>query len=169
MDSRGTDGEAVPFMAALARAGITGRPPLVVREGGGVVTAGGGGEEDGISGGGDGELLEDEVFPVGPLEDENPAASAAGGLVEVTLAGTVKPDPGKLLVEGAGSADSVGEDSGDEEVSTRFAATSFCHIDRTAIVPTTPTPTNTSNAIPQPIASHIPVDSPSEERAWLGN
>jgi hypothetical protein len=155
-------------MAALARAGITGRPPLVVKDGGGVVTAGGGGEDDRLSGGGTGELLEDVVFPAGPLDDEKPAVSGAGGLEEVTLAGTVKPDPGKLLVEGAGSADSRG-DSGEEDVSTGFAATSFRHIDRTAIVPATPTPTSKSNAIPPPIANHAPVDKPSDERAWLGS
>jgi|GEM_PF-6140921 hypothetical protein len=147
---------------------MTGRPPLVVKEGGGVVTAGGGGEDEGISGGGEGELLEDEVFPVELLEDENPAGSRAGGLEEVTLAGTVKPDPG-MLEEGTGSAASVGEDSDEEDFSTGFAATSFCHIDRTAIVPRTPTPTSTSKAIPPPIASHAPVDKPSEERAWLGS
>src|SRR5512140_736276 len=73
MDSRGTDGETVPLTAALARAGITGRPPLVVKDGGGVVTAGGGGEDDGLSCGGNGELVEEDVFPVELLEDENPA------------------------------------------------------------------------------------------------
>ena len=109
------------------------------------------------------------MFPAGPLEDENPAGSGAGGLEEVTLAGTVKPDPGKLLVEGAGSVDSVREDSGEDGVSTGFAATSFCHIDRTAIVPATPAPTSKSKAIPPPIASHAPVDKPSDERAWLGS
>jgi hypothetical protein len=155
-------------MAALARAGITGRPPLVVKDGGGVVTAGGG-EDDRLSGGGATELLEDVVFPAGPLEDENPAGSGAGGLEEVTLAGTVKPDPGKLLVEGAGSVDSVGEDSDEEDVSTGFAATSFCPIVRTAIVPATPTPTSKSTAIPPPIANHAPVDKPPAERAWLGS
>ena len=164
-----TEGDAVPFTAALAREGMLGRPPEELA--GGTEGAGGGSgiDEEGVSREGSGVVLarvssvrvglpEDEV-----LEGCSPGAAGGGSILGILAVGPGKKssDAGLAVSEVEAAVSLAGGSAGGVELTATSA--SFFHNDCTASVPATPAPTSTSKATTPPIAIHsLPDELPED-------